>query len=140
MMLINVSLGVTDAVTIGTRCITTTAVQRDIGIGIVIVARARRNSKMHAKQYVQSPVILVVTDAVTIGTRSITTMAVQRDIGISIVIVARAQQNSKIHAKQYVHSGHHKRLSVAKTHQLDLLCWWNNYSLCISFENFSFVG
>merc|ERR1719317_1110759 len=113
MMLKSVSLGVTDAVTIGTRCITTMAVQRNIGMSIVIVARARWNSKIHAKEYVQignqlmmlKSVSLGVTDAVTIGTRSITIMVVQRNIGIIIVIVARARWNSKIHAKVYVQIG-----------------------------------
>merc|ERR1719317_1399136 len=113
MMLKSVSLGVTDAVTIGTRSITIMVVQRNIGMSIVIVARARWNSKIHTKVYVQignqlmmlKSVSLGVTDAVTIGTRCITTMAVQRNIGISIVIVARALWNSKIHAKEYVQIG-----------------------------------
>jgi len=107
-----VSLGVTDAVTIGTSSITRMADPRDIGIGIVIVVRARRNSKTHARKCVLSrhrhhlqlggSVSLGVTDAVTIGTSSITTMAGQHDIGIGIVIVVRARRNSKTHAKKCV--------------------------------------
>jgi len=51
-MLGTVSLGVTDAVTIGTSSITTMAGLRDIGISIVIVVRVLRNSKIHVKKCV----------------------------------------------------------------------------------------